>query len=319
MSRALRLEFPGSLWHVTSRGNERRDIVADDHDRRLLLDLLGEAAERFRWIVYQYVLMTNHYHVVLQLEDETLSAGMRWLNGRYAQAFNRRHGRVGHLFQGRFHAQFVEKETYLLEVLRYVVLNPVRAKMVVRPEDYEWSGHRATSGLCAPPKWLAVDRTLTCFAPVSGIARTLYMRFVDDGIGLERSPWRDTVAQIYLGSDAWVESMRDRIESKPRSDDHPVAQKDPVLPAMARVIAVVADACSTSENLIRFGRGGAARMLAAWLGCRARLDLRSIAAGLRVRSGGGISRLIYSCERQLSVDSELRAVADRCAAILRRV
>lgn len=320
MARALRLEFPGSLWHVTTRGNERRDIVSNDADRLFLLDLLGQAVTRFQWIVYQYVLMTNHFHLVLQLDEATLSSGMHWLNGGYAQAFNRRHGRVGHLFQGRFHARLVEKESYLLEVLRYVVLNPVRAKMVSRPEQYPWSGHQATAGLCAAPRWLAVDRTLGCFAPVPAIARTLYTRFVDEGIGVERCPWRDVVGQIYLGTDAWVEEIRQKIESRPRSDDHPLSQKDPLPPAMVDVIAAVAAGLAVSENLIRFGRGGQARMLAAWLGChRARLDLRSIAAGLRVRSAGGVSKLISTCEAQLRHDSALQAAADRCATILRSV
>lgn len=318
MSRPLRLEFPGSLWHVTARGNERRDIVAGDADRLLLLDLLGQAVERFRWIVYQYVLMTNHFHLVLQLTEETLSTGMQWLNGRYAQAFNRRHHRSGHLFQGRFHGRLVDKDSYLLEVLRYVVLNPVRAKVVSRPEQYEWSGHRATAGLCDAPPWLAVDRTLACFAPVPNLARLLYARFVDEGIGVDRSPWQDLVGQIYLGRDEWVEGIRERIASAPRSDDHPRAQTKPGTSTMAGVIACVASALFVSENLVRFGRGGEARMLAAWLGCHwARLDLRSIAAGLRVRSTGGVSVLIRSCEKQLRCDEQLQSRADRCAEIYR--
>jgi putative transposase len=318
MARALRLEFPGSVWHVTSRGNERQDIVRDDFDRRVLLDLIGQAVERFRWRLYQYVLMTNHYHFVIELTEETLSSGMKWLNSSYAQAFNSRHRRVGHLFQGRFHARLVEKESYLLEVLRYVVLNPVRAGMVSRPEDYAWSGHRATAGLCAAPEWLAVEQTLTCFAPARQIARVLYKRFVDEVIGLDLCPWKDVVGQIYLGSEAWVEELRDTIQSKPRSDDLPITQREPVAKAMAEVIGAVASSMSVSENLIRFGRGGRARMLAAWVGCHeGRHDLRSIAAALRVRSTGGISRLIRTCEERMRQEPELRAGADRCVAILR--
>lgn len=321
MARQLRLQFPGAIFHLTSRGIERRDIVADDDDRRLLLRLLGEATTRFRWITYQYVLMTNHYHVALQLtEEETLSRGMHWLNSRYAEHFNRRHRRVGHLFQGRFHATLVEKEPYLLEVLRYVVLNPVRAKMVPFPEDYEWSSHRATAGLCAPPPWLAVDQTLSCFAPSPGIARMYYKRFVDDAIGLERCPWKDAVAQMYLGTNDWVESMRDRIEAKPRSDDHPIAQREPVERTMSGVLTAVATVVAVPVERIRHGRGGQARMLAAWLGCReGRLGLRAIAAGLRVRSVGGVSKLIRCCDEQLRWDAELQARAERCAAALRAV
>ena len=320
MARALRLAFPGSFWHLTTRGNERHDIVLDDVDRRALLSLIGDAVERFRWILHQYVQMSNHYHLVVELTEETLSSGMRWLNSRYAQTFNRRHGRVGHLFQGRFHGRLVEKDAYLLEVIRYVALNPVRAKMVARPEDYRWSGHRAIAGLCEAPRWLAVDRTLQCFAPDASIARTFYRRFVDEAIGLDRSPWDDVVGQIYLGTNGWVESLRARVEAKPRSDVHPLPQKKPATRAMADVITAVADVLPVSEAGIRFGRGGEARMLVAWVGSRIEsFDLRSIAAALRLNSVGGVSKMISSCERRLGGDRELQACVERCVAILRGV
>lgn len=320
MARPLRLQFPGSIWHVTARGNERKDIVTDDADRRLLLSLLGRAAERFDWAVFQYVFMTNHYHFVLQLAKETLSSGMHWLNATYAQAFNRRHDRVGHLFQGRFHATLVEKESYLLEVLRYVALNPVRAHLVARPEGYEWSGHRALAGYCAPPAWLATDQALSCFAPEPVVGSGRYREFVDGGIGITRSPWEDVVGQIYLGTDTWVEAVRERIASRPRSDEFPHAQRVPVAPSMSDVIAAVASGADIPERSIRFERGGRARMLAAWVGYhRVGLDLRAIAAGLRVRSTGGISKLIRTCDRLLQNDAELQSMADRSTAALRRV
>jgi len=320
MTRPLRLEFPGSLWHVTSRGNEQRLIVVDDADRRLLLDLFGEAVDRFAWIVHQYVLMSNHFHLVFQLRENTLSRGMHWLNSRYAQAFNRRHARVGHLFQGRFHARLVEKEAYLLEVLRYVALNPVRAGMVRLPEQYPWSGHRALAGLAQAPAWHAVDHTLRLFAPDPDEARAFYTRFVDDGIALQRCPWRDVVGQIYLGTPAWAEEVQRRVHEQPRSDDHPLAQRELLASTMSQVIASVAAGLATNENLIRFGRGGEARMLAAWLGCHeARLELRSIAAALRVRSAGGISKLIRCCDQRLQADPRLRAAVERCTEVLRGV
>jgi putative transposase len=320
MARALRLELPGTVWHITGRGNERRDIVRDDADRQLLLDLVAEAVGRFRWNLYQYVLMTNHYHFVIHLTAATLSSGMKWLNSGYAQAFNRRHERVGHLFQGRFKGRLVQEEAYLAEVLRYVALNPVRAGMVARPEDYRWSSHRAMAGLDEVPPWLAIDRALRWLAPRRDIAQALYRRYVDEGIGLDRCPWDDVIGGIYLGTESWVEDLREVIESKPRSDEYPMEQKEPIELSMADVIGAVAASVSVSENLIRFGRGGPARMLAAWLGCHeGRLDLRSIAAALRVRSTGGISRLIRACEDRLRSEPDLRAAADRCIATLRGV
>ena len=155
MARPLRVEFAGALYHVTSRGNEKRPIFKNDGDRLKFLELLGEAVSRFGWTLTAWVLMTNHFHLVVQTNEPNLSRGMHWLNGTYAAWFNRRHGRWGHLFGGRFKAFLVEEETYFKEVLRYVVLNPVRAGLVAHPANYRWSSYRATAGLSPAPEWLS--------------------------------------------------------------------------------------------------------------------------------------------------------------------
>ncbi|MEJ2696952.1 MAG: transposase [Candidatus Sulfobium sp.] len=144
MARPLRIEYDGALYHVTSRGNERKRIFRDDEDRAAFLDTLLKVNERYNWMCHAYCLMNNHYHLIIETPDGNLSQGMRQLNGVYTQLFNRRHHRVGHLFQGRFKTILIEKEGYLLEVSRYVVLNPVRAKAVERPEHWKWSSYRGT-------------------------------------------------------------------------------------------------------------------------------------------------------------------------------
>ena len=150
MARPLRIEFPGALYHVTSRGNARQDIALDDEDRAAFLAVLAEARERFAWLVHAYCLMGNHYHLMVETPEANLSRGMRQLIGVYTQRFNRRHGRVGHLFQGRYKAILVERESYLLELCRYVVLNPVRAGLVARVEDWRWSSYAETAGRARP-------------------------------------------------------------------------------------------------------------------------------------------------------------------------
>jgi REP-associated tyrosine transposase len=132
MARPLRLEFPGAIYHLTGRGNARQKIFFADPDRELFLDTFGGVVSRYGWICHAYCLMANHYHLLVETPKANLSLGMRQLNGVYTQAFNRRHKRVGHLFQGRFKAILVEKESYLLELCRYIVLNPVRVKGKVR-------------------------------------------------------------------------------------------------------------------------------------------------------------------------------------------
>jgi putative transposase len=157
MTRPLRLESPGALYHVTARGNERRAIVRDDQDRQRWLTVLGQVVHLYRWTLHAYVLMDNHYHLLVETPEPTLSRGMRQLNGLYGQAFNRRHGRVGHLFKGRFKAIVVKKEAYLLTLCRYVVCNPVRAGSVKHAREWRWSSYRATAGLRAAPEWLEVQ------------------------------------------------------------------------------------------------------------------------------------------------------------------
>ena len=146
MARPLRIEFPGALYHVTSRGNGRAAIYLDNRDREAFLDVLGVVCERMQWICYAYCLMTNHYHLVVETQEGHLSRGMRQLNRVYTQRFNRHHGRVGHVLQGRYKAILVDRDPYLLELSRYVVLNPARAGMVKSPGHWRWGSYRATVG-----------------------------------------------------------------------------------------------------------------------------------------------------------------------------
>jgi len=215
VARPLRLEFSGAVYHVTARGNERRSIFlgAADGDRAAFLEVLGATCERFNWLVHAYCLMTNHYHLLVETPDANLSKGMRQLNGVFTQYVNRTHARVGHLFQGRFKAILMERESYLLELSRYVVLNPVRAGLVVAPSDWPWSSYRATVGEAPAPVWLETDAVLRAFADERTTAVVGYRRFVAEGIGAA-SPWQALKNQIYLGSDRFVERMQAQIDPK---------------------------------------------------------------------------------------------------------
>ena len=146
MARPLRIEFDGAVYHVTSRGKERKAVFKDDRDRALFLTTLAQVDQRFHWICHAYCLMDNHYHLVIETADANLSKGMRQLNGVYTQAFNRLHRRVGHLFQGRFKGILVQKESHFLEVCRYLVINPVGAKLIAQARQWPWSSYQATAG-----------------------------------------------------------------------------------------------------------------------------------------------------------------------------
>jgi putative transposase len=203
MTRPLRIEFSGALYHVTSRGDRREDIYLDDEDRLNWLAVLGIVCQRFNWVVHAYCLMSNHYHLVVETPDGNLSAGMRHLNGLYTQNFNRRHGVVGHLFQGRFKAVLVQKEAHLLELARYVVLNPVRAKMVKAPDDWPWSSYGCVLKDRPAPPWLDTDWLLSQFSSRRSQARKAYQDFVKAGRGLP-SPLLAARNQLFLGDEAFV-------------------------------------------------------------------------------------------------------------------
>ena len=235
MARPLRIEFAGALYHLTSRGDRREAIFEDDEDRRRFLDVLAEVAKRYRWVCHAYCLMTNHYHLVAETVEGNLSQGMRHLNGVYTQASNRRHGRNGHLFQGRFKGILVDRDAYLLELTRYVVLNPVRAGMVATPEQWPWSSYRAMVGEAPVPPWLAVDALLSLFGPARDDARLQYRAFVGEGAGAEI--WQGLRQQVYLGDDAFVMRMQAKAQFQGDQSSVPQAQRRPPPPSLAQVAA----------------------------------------------------------------------------------
>ena len=225
MSRPIRIEFPDALYHVTARGDRREDIFEDDQDRQAFLLTLEQVVAQFNWLCYAWCLMDNHYHLLIQTPDGNLSKGMRQLNGVTTQTSNRRHRRVGHLFQGRFKAILVDHDAYLLELSRYIVLNPVRAGMVKAPGDWPWSSYRASAGLEPVAPWLAVDGVLSQFAKRRSLAQQRYAQFVSEGIQAD-SPWQNLKGQIFLGDDQFVQQMQAKIESRQRNDVQiPVAQR----------------------------------------------------------------------------------------------
>ncbi len=223
MSRPLRLNVPGACYHLIARGNARELVFIDDLDRRVFLELLAKVAERFGWVVYAYCLMGNHYHLAVETPSGNLSRGMAQLNGRYARYFNRRYQRCGHVFQARFRSILIERETQLLVVCRYVVLNPMRAWLSQEPEGWLWSSYRQTAGIDPVQFPPGADLLLARFAPERSRAQALYRQFVADGVG-ERLGKQ--VVGERLGSE---EFLRERI---PAADEIPHVQVEPLPPSL---------------------------------------------------------------------------------------
>jgi REP element-mobilizing transposase RayT len=206
MARPLRIQYEGAFYHITARGNEKKDIFTNDADRNKFIKILESVAEKYRWIVHAYCVMSNHYHLVVETPLKNLSAGMRQLNGVYTQSFNKKHGRIGHLFQGRFKAYLIEKENYLLEVCRYIVLNPVRAGIVHDPLEWEYSSYRKTFGDRKCCKYLYPDLILSFFSNSLADAQKRYIKYVKEGIGKE-SPFNEAHGGFILGGEKFVKSV----------------------------------------------------------------------------------------------------------------
>jgi REP element-mobilizing transposase RayT len=228
-----------------NRGVERRTIYCDDADRRMFLTLLERSISKYGWRLHAYVLMSNHYHLLFETPDANLSRGIRDLNGDYASAFNMHHARVGHLFQGRFASHLIDSEAYLLEVSRYIVLNPVRAQMVSQAEEWPWSSYQATAGLVDAPSWLDINEILIRLHPLDrALAHERYRKFVTAGVGQAESPWENLVGQAFLGGDEFLKKVEEKVRSRTWSREHPREQSryrrcaiDDVRPALATIDA----------------------------------------------------------------------------------
>lgn len=216
MSRPLRIEFPNAIYHVTSRGDRREPIYRDDLDRQAQLETIAHAMDRFDAQVLAYCQMGNHYHLVLHTRQANLSRLMRHVNGVYTQAFNRRHGMVGHLFQGRFKAILVDRDAYLLALCRYVERNPVAAGLVAAPSDWAGSSCRAHLGLATTPVWLDSDglhgyllgRFVTD-AHSRAEAANLYAALVNQTQQTDADFWQRSLhGQVYLGDEAFMHRMQ---------------------------------------------------------------------------------------------------------------
>ena len=233
MTRPLRIEYAGAVYHVTSRGNEKKAVFKGDEDRIRFLNTLQHVNKRYNWICHAYCLMDNHYHLLIETPDGNLALGMRQLNGVYTQLFNRFHGRPGHLFQGRYKSILIQKDSHLLEVCRYVVLNPVRAKMVEGPGAWKWSSYRATAGRGEGHPCLTTDWVLGRFSRKRSAAEKEYRKFVGWGIG--KPVWHEVRGQVLLGGEAFAESMAGHLRRHKAISDIPRSQRYADRPALDKL------------------------------------------------------------------------------------
>ncbi|HSB70806.1 MAG TPA: transposase [Candidatus Methylomirabilis sp.] len=234
MARPLRIEYPGAVYHITARGNARAKIYPAVADRVDFLAILVSVIRKYHWLCHAYCLMDTHYHLLVETPEGNLSLGMRHLNGVYTQRFNRRHRRSGHVFQGRFKGILVDKEHYLLELARYIVLNPVRTGTVGRASAWPWSSYLETAGLRPAAGFLTADWILGCLGGKKSTAQMRYRTFVAEGTS-SASPWRSLAGQVFLGEKPFVQRFTAMLTAKEQISEIPRQQRYAGRPALAEI------------------------------------------------------------------------------------
>uniref|UniRef100_A0A832EJZ6 Transposase IS200-like domain-containing protein n=1 Tax=Desulfacinum infernum TaxID=35837 RepID=A0A832EJZ6_9BACT len=219
MARPWRIDFEGAYYHILSRGNERREIFYDDTDRGSFLDVLGEMSERFNVEIFAFVLMPNHYHLLLRTLEANLSRAMQWFGVTYTRRFNNRHDRCGHLFQGRFRSLLVENDAYAVQLSLYIHRNPLRAGLVRRLADYKWSSYPVYAYGRKGPPWLRTDLILSHFKGKD--PRKAYREKVQAYADEEKRLWESLRHGMILGSEKFVEDIRGRFADVPVNREKP--------------------------------------------------------------------------------------------------
>lgn len=253
MARPLRIQYPGAFYHVTSRGNERKDIFRSTIDRERFLGYLETATCRYGAVIHAYCLLSNHYHLLLETPAGNLSEIMRHINGAYTTYFNTKRKRAGHLFQGRYKAILVEADAYALELSRYIHRNSLRAGMVENLEDYRWSSYPAYVGLVELAPWLRTDFILGLLSREPHAAQCAYREFVEADCGaVDESPFNDVVASTILGGEAFVQEVVARYASGASNKERPAAiKKLAERPSIDKVLAAVETELAGQEKLAR--------------------------------------------------------------------
>jgi putative transposase len=253
MARPLRIEYPGAFYHVINRGNAGESIVASERDSVRFLEYLGKTVERFSIVIHTYCLMSNHYHLLIETPYPNLSLAIQWLSVSYAAYFNRKHLRSGHLFQGRFKSILVDADEYLTSLSRYIHLNPVRAKVATKPEDYRWSSYPAFIGKTEAPVWLETERLLSNFGTKKRVASQNYKAFHDEiESEMLENPAKGLVGGIILGDSEFVDWVKKTFLAD-RTDDSDIPQLKKLKPriTLGAIVECLAVSFGVDEQQIR--------------------------------------------------------------------
>ena len=315
MGRPIRIEYPAALYHITSRGNEKKNIFRKDEDRVKFLKILDDYHNRYGILIHSYVLMDNHYHLILETPRGNLLKVMHGINSSYTGYFNRKYGRSGHLFQGRYRGILVERDTYLLSLSRYVHLNPVRARVVERPEHYQWSSYPGYIARERESEWVQYAWVLSQFGEDKERAKRRYRKYTEEGLKeKEETPLRDLLGQVILGGEGFSGRIKGMLKGRRLSEGIVEGKRLMEHPSPMEVVGVASEAfgINQEEILNRRGRANTARKVAIYL-CQRYTGLSNEGIG---KMFGGIhystvSKVTARVREQMLRDRELSKLMDQ--------
>jgi putative transposase len=318
MGRPIRIEYPGALYHITSRGNERKKIFLDDRDRTKFVGILADYHDRYGIVIHAFVLMDNHYHLILETPKGNLLKVMHGLNGGYTGYFNRKYGRVGHLFQGRYKAICIEKDTYLLPLSRYIHLNPVRAGRVKRLDQYQWSSYRGYVGREKEQTWMEYGWIFSQFSRRPERARRKYQEYVEEGLR-ERidTPLRDVHGQVILGTERFIKEIRGLLKGKVLSPEIVERGQLQECPGIEEIVGEVARRFGVKHKVIQAGgtRRNTARQVALYLSHRyTGLGNEAIARYFGVMHSSGVSKASARVKEEMLKNKRLATLVENVAS-----
>ena len=321
MGRPIRIEYKGALYHITSRGNERRKIFLDEKDRTQFLRILADYYDRYGILIHAYVLMDNHYHLILETPKGNLLKVMHGLNGSYTGYFNRRHGRVGHLLQGRYKAILIEKDTYLLPLSRYIHLNPARAGRVKKVDQYEWSSYRGYVGREKEQRWMESGCVLSQLSTRPARARRKYKEYVEEGIRKRiDDPLREVHGQVILGTERFIEQTKELLRGKVLTPEIVERERLQEHPGIEEIVGEVARRFGVKHEVIRAGgtRGNTARQVALYLSHRyTGLSNEAIGKYFGIIHSSGVSKASARVTEEMLKDKRLSTLVHDVSSIFK--
>jgi putative transposase len=306
MARQLRIEFEGAFYHITSRGNQRERVYFEDGDRERFLEILKRTRERYGYQLHAYVLMDNHYHLMVETPKANISQTMQNINTSYTVYINKKHRRSGHLFQGRYKGIIVDKDEYLVTLSRYIHLNPVRAGIVQKPEAYRWSSYGFYIDSSNKDTLVNTVDTLLMFSEEKRHAVKAYKDFVDGGIGKEDNPLEELESGILLGSTAFKERIKALLEKRKEDEEIPQIKR---LRSTVQIDRVIETFCryygKGSEEVLqrRNGERGMAIYLSKLFSGKKNIEIGKY-FGIK---GPAVSNVIRAMEGRMETDKRLKS------------